>query len=206
MGSKRNSDGKKIVILIHGLGGNKREYKPIKHYLGRRNDYEFLEFEYKENKGDASIDELAAKFRGFVESSLGKRILDSKVAIIGLSMGGIIAPYYLEFLGGKNAICRCITLCTPFHGSFWAGFFEKKGMKQLRPDSIFLKELRAKMEKSDVNYTGVWNPIDITVLPGISAKANFMKKSRGVFAPLHQLTFFMPKTLEFIHKELEENW
>lgn len=42
---------------------------------------------------------------------------DAKVVFVCHSMGGLVARYYLEVLGGRDQARRLITLGTPYHGS-----------------------------------------------------------------------------------------
>lgn len=42
---------------------------------------------------------------------------DAKVVLVCHSMGGLVARYYLEVLGGRDKARRLITLGTPYHGS-----------------------------------------------------------------------------------------
>ncbi|WP_439655945.1 esterase/lipase family protein [Lentzea sp. HUAS TT2] len=64
----------------------------------------------------------AHRLRAFVESELsewrdvsGRR--DAKVTFIAHSMGGLVARYYLEVLGGRELARHLITLGTPYSGS-----------------------------------------------------------------------------------------
>ncbi|GLY38402.1 hypothetical protein Amsp01_044260 [Amycolatopsis sp. NBRC 101858] len=64
----------------------------------------------------------ARRLQSFVESELSKWREDSgqrnaKVTFIAHSMGGLVARYYLEVLGGRELTRHLITLGTPYSGS-----------------------------------------------------------------------------------------
>jgi len=65
-----------------------------------------------------------------------------KVNLIGHSLGGIIARYYLQKLGGWKYVHRAVYLGTPHKGVYWAvfGLFTKAG-RQLLPNSDFIRDL-----------------------------------------------------------------
>ncbi|HEY2578797.1 MAG TPA: hypothetical protein VGI74_21035, partial [Streptosporangiaceae bacterium] len=61
---------------------------------------------------------LAARVDGWLEEwrrSTGNR--DTKIIFVCHSMGGLVARYYLEVLGGREHARRLITLGTPYRGS-----------------------------------------------------------------------------------------
>ncbi len=55
---------------------------------------------------------------------------DAKLILIGHSMGGLIARYFVEVLGGWTDTHRLLTLATPHRGSLNAVGFLEQGMKK----------------------------------------------------------------------------
>ena len=55
---------------------------------------------------------------------------DAKLVLIGHSMGGLIARYFVECLGGWTDTHRLLTLATPHRGSLNAVSFLEQGMKK----------------------------------------------------------------------------
>jgi triacylglycerol esterase/lipase EstA (alpha/beta hydrolase family) len=65
-----------------------------------------------------------------------------KVNLVGHSLGGIIARYYLQKLGGWRYVHRAVYLGTPHKGVYWAVFgLATKAGRQLMPSSKLLEEL-----------------------------------------------------------------
>ncbi|MGC4989921.1 lipase family alpha/beta hydrolase [Nocardia salmonicida] len=58
----------------------------------------------------------ASRLAQFVENTM-RRFPGSKLTFVCHSMGGLIARYYLEVLGGREHAARLITIGTPFSGS-----------------------------------------------------------------------------------------
>lgn len=187
---------KKTIVIIPGLGGLSLDSKPIISYLNKNgiNDCFTFKYNHKEKFGETFIGLTAKDLDKFIKNIKKK----GKIYLIGVSMGGIIAAYWLEFLNG-NKICKdCITLCTPFHGSYLAYSSKFKGIRELRPNNKTLKLLRKKISKSNVNYYGIWNPLDLIVMPGSSAKLNSFKKTKIIFSLFHFFTTLLRPTKEFI--------
>jgi pimeloyl-ACP methyl ester carboxylesterase len=175
---------KKTIIFIHGVLGNSREYQPLINFLKKNGNFSFYGFNYEERYGNISITELAKKFDVFI-----KNLNKKNITIIGLSQGGIIASYWLEFLGGNKFCGKCVTICSPFYGTYLAYIIKSPGARELNPKSTFLKKLREKIKKSKVDYYGVWNPLDLAILPGFNATMNAFKKSIKIPSLTHPLTF-----------------
>ena len=177
-GSKMTKD----LVFIHCFGNLTFEARPLIKYFEEKG-INCHEFEYKKCFGQVSLGRLSNDFNDFT-----KKINDDFV-LIGLSQGGIIGSYWLEFLEGKRKCEDMVSVCSPFYGSYSAYLLPLKGVKELRPGSKFLYDLREKMKKSSVKYHCIWNPLDLMVFPGSHAKLKEAYKTKKVIAPIHGLTF-----------------
>ncbi|MFP4111513.1 MAG: esterase/lipase family protein [Candidatus Woesearchaeota archaeon] len=186
----------KSIVFIHGYGGGSFEYQPLINFLKDKGIRRFHEFEYEDKRGTASLEKISKKLKQFIEKNVKK---DEYAYLLGLSQGGLIASHYLCNFNSNNNIQKCISVCTPFGGSLAAYLISNVGTKQLRPNSNFLKKLRKDIKKKDVEIYGVWNPLDLMVFPGRSAKPSFLKRSKKVCSPIHPTTFFEKKTKDFIY-------
>ncbi|HPP13542.1 MAG TPA: hypothetical protein PKW42_12520, partial [bacterium] len=174
------------------------EYQPIIRYLRRCGVNTFHQFSYRQNLGTVPLSAIAASLQHYA----GLLPKERNLVTIGLSQGGIIAAYWLEFLGGKKYCRTCITVCSPFHGSWLSYLLPLPGLVDLRPGSSLLSSLRQAMATSSVRYVGLWNPFDLFVFPGWSGKCAGQQFSRAVPALSHPLTFWMPLTIRIVCKEL----
>ncbi len=106
------------------------------------------------NVGDIreSAHHLATKIERFLKRH-NRDYPHHKVDIIGHSMGGLIALYYIKRLGGHNRVERLVTLGAPFQGTRSAylgmvpfGIFSP-GLWQMRPGSSLVKSLQSNGEE-----------------------------------------------------------
>lgn len=177
------------VLFIHGFGGGRYEFQPIIHFLKKHGEYTCYEFAYDKKFGQVSLKKIAEQLHEYIIEHVTEPELD----IVAISQGGIIARYYIAHYQDKK-IRKCITLCTPHAGSLLAYVGIFSGIKELRPDSLLLKEL----DTNQAEYYAVYNPLDLMVFPGWRAKMKEAKENKRVFALLHPLTFWKKETLEFI--------
>ena len=193
---------KKTIVIIPGLLGFSLDYKLIVSYLNKNGikDCSAFKYNHKEKFGETLFGLTAKDLDKFIKNIKKK----GKIYLIGVSMGGIIAAYWLEFLNGKKICNDCITICAPFHGSYLAYPSKFKGIRELRPNNKTLKLLRQKISKSNVNYYGIWNPLDLIVMPGSSAKLDSFKKTKIVFSLFHFFTTLLKPTKEFIFEIIKQ--
>jgi triacylglycerol lipase len=174
------------VLFIHGFGGMPFEYNAIKTYLIHAQKITPFEFSYQKRWGNESLKVLAAR--------AAKVMASKKIdAVIGISMGGIIAATAIEY--HKTPVKLCITICSPWRGSMLAYGLPFIGLKQLRPHSEFLSDLRLKTKHTKIAYYCIWNPLDLMVFPGDRAINPYAKKNEYVYSILHPTTFYEEKTL-----------
>jgi hypothetical protein len=100
---------------------------------------------------------------------------DAKLVLIGHSMGGIVARYFLEVLDGWRDTRNLITFGTPYRGSLNAlGFMANGYAKSIGPLKIDLSDtarsftsLYQLLPTYRCVYTGGGEPVRITEAPGI---------------------------------------
>lgn len=125
----------------------------------------------------ADISESAALIAGKIESIAAQTGLD-RIDIVGHSMGGLVALYYLKRLGGRRRVRRLVMLGTPVAGT-WSALLGLaaaplgRASLQLLPDSQFLRELADGQLPEGVEIVCISGdrdrlaPPDRTVLKGV---------------------------------------
>jgi len=120
------------------------------------------------NDGSLGLDELALQIGEFAEQHVPA---GEQFALIGFSMGGLVARYYVQRLGGINRVRRFVTISTPHSGSYVAYLLGTRGSQQMRPGSQFLEELNrdaAQLER--VRFVSIWTPLDLMIVPASSSR------------------------------------
>lgn len=119
-----------------------------------------------------------------------------KIVLIGHSMGGLLARYYIEHLKGKSYVERLITLGTPHHGTQLWSFILSPCGKEMRPESDFLRKLKAIPD--DIKTLSIYSSFDELVLPYQSSKLKGKNILNKEFEGLGHMR------LIFSHKVYEE--
>jgi triacylglycerol lipase len=152
----------RTVVLVHGYGGNRTTFLPLRAYLRAHGVGQMLAFDYRSSLG---IEHAARALRDFLRHS----VRGGRVDLVCHSLGGLVARVYLEQLGGSRRVDRCITLGTPHKGTYNAYWLASRVGRELRPDSPLLERLTASLAGSAVHYTSIVAGADNMVIPRIFA-------------------------------------
>ncbi|MEM9769429.1 MAG: alpha/beta fold hydrolase [Cyanobacteria bacterium P01_D01_bin.71] len=156
------------VLLIHGIDDTVEIFAALKRYLGDRGWSNIHALNLRPNNGDVGLDILAEQIRDYIDHHLADA---PHLDIVGFSMGGIVARYYLQRLNGLKQVRRFITLSSPHNGT-WTGYLRfNTGAAQMRPNSAFLQDLNRTIEElQQVEFTSLWTPYDLMILPVNSSR------------------------------------
>lgn len=169
------------VILVHGIWDSSRKMRHIAKDLAEKGKTIFM-IDLCPCDGSISIEEMAVQLRNFVD-----RKGLSEFDIVGYSMGGIVAKYYIAELGGDMKVKKFITISSPHHGTWWAYLYPFIVGKELRPRSALLKKLEEKMTTvTSVESLSLRTPLDLVIIPATSSKISW-GKNVAFINPLHLL-------------------
>jgi triacylglycerol esterase/lipase EstA (alpha/beta hydrolase family) len=117
----------------------------------------------------ASIEAFAEQVAAKVDAILGVTGA-SRVAIVGHSMGGLVARAYLRRYG-EAKIASIMTLGAPHHGSVHAWLFPGACLRQLRPGNSWLAGLNESEDRpGPVRIVSLWSWHDSMVAPQTSSR------------------------------------
>jgi pimeloyl-ACP methyl ester carboxylesterase len=111
----------------------------------------------------------AHELRGHVER-LCEETGAERVHIVGHSLGGVIARYYVQRMGGSARVDTLVTLGSPHTGTLGAYLLPTTLGRQLRPGSPPLTELELPAPGCDTRFLVVWSRMDQMVLPQRNAR------------------------------------
>ena len=92
-----------------------------------------------------------------------------RVALVGHSMGGVVARTYLRRYGGARVRCL-VTIGAPHHGSVHAWMFPGVCLAQIRPGNAWLAALGAARLPPGTRVVSLWSRHDSMVAPQASAE------------------------------------
>jgi triacylglycerol lipase len=168
------------VVLVHGIFSTGGDMERLARHL-RSQAREVFQPTLTPNSGHAPIEDLAQQFARYIECELHDRRFD----LIGFSMGGLIARYYLQRLGGIGKVGRFVTMAAPHHGTHAARLARLPGWVQMRPGSDFLCDLASDADVlRRVPFTSFFTPLDAIIVPASSSE---MPQARNVrmWAAMH---------------------
>ncbi len=189
------------VLLIHGIDDTEAVFHKMATQL-RLQGWSVYSLDLVPNNGDVGLDELAKQVADYVTATFAP---EQRLDLVGFSMGGIVSRYYVQRLGGINRVQRFITISSPHHGTVVAYGSWRPGCLQMRPDSIFLKDLNSEaVILGQLDFTSIWTPYDLMIVPANSSQ---MSVGREVIVPvaLHPWMLTDPRSLKVVKATLAES-
>ncbi|MDZ8257841.1 triacylglycerol lipase [Nostoc sp. ChiQUE01b] len=155
------------VLLIHGIDDTRAVFQKMAVQL-RLQGWSVYSLDLVPNNGDVGLDELAKQIADYVTATFAP---EQRLDLVGFSMGGIVSRYYVQRLGGINRVQRFITISSPHYGTVVAYGSRRPGCLQMRPDSIFLKDLNSDaVMLGQLDFTSIWTPYDLMIVPANSSQ------------------------------------
>lgn len=109
----------------------------------------------------------------------------SKIVLIGHSLGGLVAHYYVEKLGGKESVDRLVAIATPYRGTKLAILGFGESCRQMRFQSRFVTQFFEPGMQSSVPVLACPVIPDNLLIPNDSAVPPFMSKTYALRAAGH---------------------
>jgi triacylglycerol lipase len=150
------------ILLLHGIMDNRSVFTVFRRALHRRGFGAVQAVNYSLFTGDVRA--AAHELHGHVEQ-LRELTGAEKIHIVGHSLGGVIARYYVQRMGGSDAVHTLVTLGSPHAGTLAAHVLPTPLARQLRPGSDLLEELAQPAPDCDTRFLVVWSRMDQMVLP-----------------------------------------
>jgi triacylglycerol lipase len=155
------------ILLIHGIMDNRSVFTVFRRALRRRGFGVVHAVNYGLFTGD--LRDAARELRDHVEKLCEATGAD-KVHIVGHSLGGLIARYYVQRMGGSARVDTLVTLGSPHSGTLGAYLIPTALGGQLRPGSPPLAELELPAPGCTTRFLVVWSRMDQMVVPQRNAR------------------------------------
>ena len=150
-----------VVVLVHGFFASAGVFRPMRRYL--------------EDTGSRVASFTHAPGAGIerIARSLGRIVdripRDCRVHLVGHSLGGLVARWYVQELGGHARVTQTISLGSPFGGTERARPFPFLVGADLCRTSPLLARLRARAHEHEVPHLSVVADDDAMIVPCESA-------------------------------------
>ncbi|EWT07449.1 lipase [Intrasporangium chromatireducens Q5-1] len=150
------------ILLVHGMVDNRSIFTVLRHGLRRRGFGRIETINYSILTGDVR---RAASDLGREVEHLAEETGYERIHVIGHSLGGLIARYYVTRLGGDERVDTLVTLGTPHQGTYVAYAWNNGLTRQLRPGSSLFAELDAPIADCRTRFIAYRSDIDQLVVP-----------------------------------------
>jgi triacylglycerol lipase len=155
------------ILLVHGMVDNRSIFTLLRRGLRRRGFGRVLTLNYSPLTNDVRT--AAERLAAHVELLCAETGFE-RVHVIGHSMGGMIARYYVQRLGGDERVHTLVTLGAPHTGTLAAHLVPSRLARQLRPDSDVVAELQGPAPGCRTRFLAVWSDLDQMIVPRRAAR------------------------------------
>jgi triacylglycerol lipase len=155
------------VVLVHGYFHNRSAFLVLTRALRRAGIRHVHGLNY--NPLTAGVPELAGRLRVEVERAL-EASGNARCQLVGHSLGGMVARWYTQELGGWDTVDTVITLGSPHRGTYTAYVGAGPVAAELRPGSWLVRRLSESARPSETRWVSFYSDLDLLVAPAVSAK------------------------------------
>jgi len=150
------------ILLVHGMVDNRSIFTLLRRGLRRRGFGRVTSMNYSPFTADVRV--AAVRLAEEVEALVAETGYE-RIHVVGHSMGGLIARYYVTRLGGDARVHTLVTLGTPHHGTYTAYGWHNQLTRQLRPGSGLMRELDQPVPQCRTRFVVYWSDLDQMVFP-----------------------------------------
>jgi len=179
--------GDDVVVLVHGFLASAGVFRPLRVRLEREAGARVATFTHAPGVG---IRRIARRLGELVECVPP----GTRITVVGHSLGGVVARWYVQELGGHTRVARTISLASPFGGVDVPPLLVGA---DLHPQSALLRRLRERAHVAGVPHTSIVAAEDTVVVGVKRASLGFgdvvVLPRRG-----HRALLFCERTAELV--------
>jgi len=148
--------GDRVVVLVHGFLASAGVFRPMRTRIERETGARVATFTHAPGVGVRRIARQLAELVDRIPAG-------ASITIVGHSLGGVVARWYVQELGGHARVTRTISLASPFLGVNVPPLLVGA---DLHEQSSLLKHVRERARASRVAHTSIV-AADDTVVSGV---------------------------------------
>ncbi|NUO45345.1 MAG: alpha/beta fold hydrolase [Streptomyces sp.] len=146
------------VVLLHGFIDNRSVFVLLRRSLAQHGHRPIESLNYSPLTCDIRV---AAELLGRHIEEICERTGSRQVDVVGHSLGGLIARYYVQRLGGDLRVRTLVTLGTPHSGTRVVPLADAHPIvRQMRPGSAVLEELSRPAPGCRTQFVSFWSDLD----------------------------------------------
>ncbi|MGW0331290.1 esterase/lipase family protein [Streptomyces sp. NPDC003011] len=151
-------EAKPPVVLLHGFIDNRSVFVLLRRSLVQHGRQQIESLNYSPLTCDIRT---AAALLGRHIEEICERTGSRQVDVVGHSLGGLIARYYVQRLGGDTRVRTLVTLGTPHSGTRVAPLANAHPIvRQMRPGSELIEELTRPAPGCRTHFVSFWSDLD----------------------------------------------
>ena len=150
------------ILLVHGLVDNRSIFTLLRRALRRRGFGRVITVNYSPFTHD--VRSAASRLAALVEATCEETGYE-RVHVVGHSLGGVIARYYVQRMGGDARVHTLCTLGSPHSGTLAARLLPHALVRQLRPGSELMTELAQPAPGCRTRFVAFWSDLDQLIMP-----------------------------------------
>jgi hypothetical protein len=157
------TEAKPPVLLLHGFIDNRSVFVLLRRSLAQHGRQQIESLNYSPLTCDIRA---AAELLGRRIEEICERTGAGQIDVVGHSLGGLIARYYVQRLGGDARVRTLVTLGTPHSGTRVMPVADAHPIvRQMRPGSPVLEELTLPAPDCRTHFVGFWSDLDHVMDP-----------------------------------------
>ncbi|MFE7859961.1 lipase family alpha/beta hydrolase [Streptomyces sp. NPDC057403] len=146
------------VVLLHGFIDNRSVFVLLRRSLAQHGRQQVESLNYSPLTCDIRS---AAELLGRHIEEICERTGSPRVDVVGHSLGGLIARYYVQRLGGDLRVRTLVTLGTPHSGTSVVPLANAHPIvRQMRPGSELIEELKRPAPGCRTHFISFWSDLD----------------------------------------------
>jgi triacylglycerol esterase/lipase EstA (alpha/beta hydrolase family) len=156
------------VVMLHGFVDNRSVFTLLRRSLLHHGWTRVDALNYSPLTCDIR---RAAELLGWHVERICAESGHSRVDLVGHSLGGLIARYYVQRLGGDARVRTLVTLGTPHAGTRVIPLLTPLPIvRQMRPGSALLEELSQPASGCRTRFVSFWSDLDQLMVPVAAAR------------------------------------